>query len=293
MTDITTGILTFSTAAAAWFEDHKRYIKSNTADSYGDALEPLNRFFGDKPINEIEIIHLRMYQGLRIARVCANTVNREVGVLQQVLRGLDEWRRLESRYRQLKEPPRRAGRSMTREEEQRLREVAFSRPGWRLAANCITIMLSTTMNFGELRQLRRRDVDLKRRRITVREGVKNTSRQRTIPLNNVALDSMTWILERWKQFGGSEDEHYILPHRPRGQRGPHLKKKTPWVLDQPTASIYSSFRNIRDAAGLPFLRICDCQTIAQKQHLSEHSDNWISQRGTGNLIGFPVRGGAA
>jgi Phage integrase, N-terminal SAM-like domain len=90
-------IPTFSTASAAWFEDKKRYIKPNTADSYGDALGPLNRFFGDKPIDEIAIVHLRMYQDIRSAKVCAHTVNRELGVLQQVLREFDEWKRLELR----------------------------------------------------------------------------------------------------------------------------------------------------------------------------------------------------
>ncbi len=79
------------------------------------------------------------------------------------------------------------------------------------------IMLSTTMGFGELRQLRRRDVDMERGCVTVREGAKNSYRQRTIPLNDVALESMTWILERWKKIGGSDDEHYILPHRPQGE----------------------------------------------------------------------------
>jgi hypothetical protein len=60
---------TFSIASAAWFAEHKRYIKPNTADSYGDSLKPLNGFFGEKPINEIEIIHLRMYQDLRSGKV--------------------------------------------------------------------------------------------------------------------------------------------------------------------------------------------------------------------------------
>ena len=113
MTDTPTNVPAFSTASAAWFEDHKRYIKPSTADSYGGALKPLTSFFGDKPINEIGSVHLRMYQGLRSAKVCANTINREVGVLQQVLREFDEWKRLESHYKQLKEPPRRAGRSLT------------------------------------------------------------------------------------------------------------------------------------------------------------------------------------
>jgi integrase len=266
MTD--NSVPTFSTAAAAWFEDHKRYIKPNTADSYGDALGPLNRFFGDKPINEIEIIHLRMYQDKRSARVCAHTVNRELGVFQQVLREFDEWKRLESRYRQVKELPRRAGHSLTREEEQRLRDVAFSRPKWQTAAHCIVLMLNTTLGFGELRQLRRRDVDMERGCITVREGAKNTYRERTIPLNSSALESMTWILERWKKCGGSDDEHYILPHRPRGQRAPR-GKTIPWILDQPTTSIYSSFRSIKNAAGLPQFRIYDCRVQAITKLLSD------------------------
>jgi len=130
------------------------------------------------------------------------------------------------------------------------------------------VMLSTTMGFGELRQLRRRDVDMERGCVTVREGAKNTFRQRTIPLNAVALESMTWILERWKKLGGSSDEHYILPHRPRGERAPHWSKTIPWILDQPTTSINSAFRSIRNAAGLPYFRIYDCRVQAITKLLS-------------------------
>ena len=36
------------------------------------------------------------------------------------------------------------------------------------------VMLSTTMGFGELRQLRHRDVDVKRQSILVREGGKES-----------------------------------------------------------------------------------------------------------------------
>jgi site-specific recombinase XerD len=295
MTQTPIGVPTFSTAAAAWFEDHSRYIKPSTADSYDGALGPLIRFFGDKRINEIGVVHLRMYQGQRSARVGAHTVNRELGVFQQVLREFDAWKHLESRYRQLKEPPvrapRRAGPSLTREEEQRLREVAFSRPGWQTAAHCIVILLNTTLAFGELRQLCLCDVDVDRRCVTVREGAKNTCRERTIPLNDAARESMVWILERWKKCGGSDDEHYILPHRPRYRRAAHRSERSLWIFDQPTASIYSSFRNIRNAAGLPSLRIQDCQAMTQTNPRNEPSDIGRTQRGTGNLIGFPVQGG--
>ena len=232
--------LPFSTAAAAWFEEHKRYIKPNTARAYNDALKPLCKFLSEKPINEIEIVHIRMYQDLRQGKAGAHAINREVGVLQQILREFGEWKRLEDRYRQLKEPPRRAGHSLTQDEEQRLREVAFTKPKWRLAGHCMMVMLSTTMGFGELRQLRRLDVDMERGCVTVREGAKNAYRARTIPLNSAALESMIWILERWKTLGGCDPEHYILPHRPRAKRV-HWRKPIPWILDEPMHGIRTAF----------------------------------------------------
>jgi hypothetical protein len=49
-------------------------VKPNTEKSYRDSLKPLNAFFSEKPINEIEIIHLRMYQDLRSGKLSAHSV---------------------------------------------------------------------------------------------------------------------------------------------------------------------------------------------------------------------------
>lgn len=273
MTDTQTSVPMFSAASAAWFADHKRYIKPSTSKSYNDSLRALEPFFGKKPLNEIEIVHVRMYQDIRKGRVCAHTINREVGVLQQIMREFDEWKRLESRYRQVPQPPQRAGHTLTYEEEQRLRAVAFTKPKWHLAGHCMIVMLSTTLGFGELRQLRRRDVDMKRGCITVREGAKNTYRQRTIPLNPAAKESMEWILERWKRIGGSDEDHYILPHRPRGERAPHWSKAIPWILTEPTTSMHKAWMGIRKAAGIPHFRIYDCRVQAITKLLSDPNVN--------------------
>ncbi len=174
----------------------------------------------------------------------------------------DQWARLQSRYKPLKVEPHRSGHSLTAEEEERLKTVAFSKKKWRLAAHCMVVMMNTTMGFGELRQLRRRDVDMTRPCVTVREGAKNLYRQRTIPLNAAARESMEYILKRWAEIGGSSPEHYILPHRPRGEQAPHWRKKIPWILDEPTTAMFSAFRSIRNAAGLPHVRIYDCRVQA-------------------------------
>ena len=184
------------------------------------------------------------------------------------MKEFDQWARLQSRYKPLKVQPHRSGHSLTAEEEERLKTVAFSKKKWRLAAHCMVVMMNTTMGFGELRQLRRRDVDMARPCVTVREGAKNQYRQRTIPLNAAARESMEYILKRWAEIGGSSPEHYILPHRPRGEQAPHWSKKIPWILDEPTTSMNSAFRSIRNAAGLPHVRIYDCRVQAITKLLS-------------------------
>jgi integrase len=259
---------TFSQAASLWLPEHKRYIRPSTAGCYEDALKPLGLFFGDYRLDKIEIRHVREYQDHRSAQVTPLTTNRELGVFQLVLKEFDQWTRLQSRYRPLKVEPHRSGHSLTAEEEERLKTVAFSKKKWRLAAHCMVIMMNTTLGFGELRQLRRRDVDMERGCLTVREGAKNQYRQRTIPLNAAAGESMEYILKRWAEIGGSSTEHYILPHRPRGKRAPHWRKKISWILDEPTTAMYSAFRSIRNAAGLPHMRIYDCRVQAITKLLS-------------------------
>jgi len=56
------------------------------------------------------------------------------------------------------------------------------------------------MGFGELRHVRRRDVDMRRKCVLVRDGAKNDYRDRTIPMNQAAYDSMCWILDRWEDW---------------------------------------------------------------------------------------------
>jgi hypothetical protein len=74
-------------------------------------------------------------------------------------------------------------------------------------------------------------------------------------------------------------------------------------VDEPMLTISGAFRSIRKAADLPDFHVFDCRVqaitkvfsdqVAQGRHLSGQSDDDRSQQATGNLIGFPLRGGAA
>lgn len=253
--------LPFPRAAELWLAQHKRYIKPNTYKNYQASVRLLCHWIGDVKVEEIHIGHVRGYQAERSKKAGPYLVNGELSVLQMILKEARCWKRIADLYRPLRVPKRRGGHSISEEQERILREVAFSRPKWRLAAHCMMVMLSTTMGFGELRHVRRRDVDLRRKCVTVRDGAKNDYRDRTIPMNAAALDSMRWIIDRWEDLGGGREDEFILPHRPRMPKGP-------WIFTEPMTAITSAFGKIRREAGLPAFRIYDCRVQAITKLLS-------------------------
>ena len=261
MDEIVLFSLPFPRAAALWLEQHKRYIKPNTLRGYSAAVKLLSASIGETVVSDIHIGHVRAYQVERSKKANNNMVNGEISVLHMILKEARCWAPIADLYKPMRVPKRRGGHSISADEERILREVAFSRPKWRLAGHCMMVMLSTTMGFGELRHVRRRDVDMRRGCVVVREGAKNNYRDRTIPMNAAAFDSMSWILDRWTDLGGSREDEYILPHRPR-------KPKGPWIFTEPMTAITSAFRGIRKAAGLPAFRIYDCRVQAITKLLS-------------------------
>lgn len=261
MDEIVLNSLPFGRAAELWLEQHQRYIKPNTIRNYKASIKLLYASLGDVIVQDIHIGHIRAYQAERGKVAGPYLLNSELSVLQMILKEARCWKPLADLYRPMRVPKRRGGHSISAEEERNLREVAFSRPKWRLAAHCMMIMLSTTMGFGELRHVRRRDVDMRRKCITVREGAKNDYRDRTIPMNAAAYDSMCWVLDRWQDLGGGREDEFILPHRPRQPQGP-------WIFTEPMGSIATAFSGIRKEAGLPKFRIYDCRVQAITKLLS-------------------------
>jgi integrase len=261
MTELPLSSMPFSEASAFWLEQHKRYIKLNTFKNYRAAIKLLTASLGDVLVKDIQIGHIRAYQVERGKKAGAYLLNTEISVLQMVLKEARCWKPIADLYKPLRVPKRRAGHSISADEERILREIAFSRPKWQLAAHCMMVMLSTTMGFGELRHIRRRDVDLKHKSILVRDGAKNDYRDRTIPLNAAAMDSVMWLLARWERLGGSQDSAFILPKRP-------VTRKGPWIFTEPMGSIKTAFTAIRKASGLPQFRIYDCRVQAITKLLS-------------------------
>jgi integrase len=253
--------LTLAAAAPKWLASHHQYIRPNTIRNYRNAIRLLTESLGDILVKDVQIGHIRAYQAERGRKAGCYLINGEMSVLQMIMKEAGEWSRVKEFYKPMRVPKRRGGHSISSDEECALREVAFSRPKWRLAAHCMMVMLSTTMGFGELRHVRRRDVDMKQKCVLVRDGAKNLYRDRTIPMNSAAYDSMGWIIDRWEKLGGARDDQFILPHRPRVPQGP-------WLFEEPMLAITTAFNQIRIASGLRHFRLYDCRVQAITKLLS-------------------------
>jgi hypothetical protein len=131
--------LTLAEAGPKWLQEHQRYIKPNTLRNYTATLTVLRANLGDITVKDIHIGHIRAYQAERGKSVGAYQLNGEVSVLQMILKEARCWKPKADLYRPLKVPKRRAGHSISAEEERILREVAFSRPKWRVAAHSLLV----------------------------------------------------------------------------------------------------------------------------------------------------------
>lgn len=260
--------LMFKDAAPIWLENHKRYIAPRTHRDYGQYISALEPFFGQLVLREINVGHLRGYQDWRGANAGHSRINMELSTVQQVLKDAHLWQGpIAKLYRPLPMAKKGAGKSLTPEQEDAILEIATSKTKWEVTGHCLRIMLKTGCGFGELRYVKRGDVDLQNGTITLLEGTKNEDRERTVPLTPSAWASARWLVDRWKDLGGNSPDDYILPSRPKTRKGP-------WRFDKPLVTIRRATEAIFKAAGVPFgtkikgFRIYDCRVTAITKTLS-------------------------
>jgi integrase len=256
-----------SKAGKYWLTEHSRYIKPRTIKDYRQYLDTLIVGMHDPILKDIHIGVIRLYQQERSARACNARINMELSALQQILKEAKLWQNVADFYRPLPISMRGAGRSVSKEDQQRLLDIAFSNPRRRLAAHCIRIMLRCGVGFGELSQVRRRDVDLKERRFEIVGGAKNRDRERPIPMGDQAYDSMQWIILRYESLGGNSGEDYILPHCSSRSNGPR-------DFGRPMGSIKTAWKAIRKEAArsigphMTKFRLYDCRVTAVTKALA-------------------------
>jgi integrase len=74
------------------------------------------------------------------------------------------------------------------------------------------LALNTTMRGCELKGLRRKDIDLFEKTLTIRrDSTKTDAGARVIPLNRDAVATLSELLTRADQLGVIEPDHFVFP----------------------------------------------------------------------------------
>jgi integrase len=205
--------LPFKSACEAWLESRRPYISTKTHHEYQLNIRTLSAFFGELRLQEIDGDLLRKYQRMRQKKCGPFAINHECGLVCLIRKRIGM--PIED-YQPLPLPKEERGRALSDEERSRLLRVARSNPNWEAAYLAVGISVNTSAGPKETASLRLKDVDLERDVIRVQPGgAKNVHRIRTIPLNDESRACIKRALERAKQLGAVEPEHYLFPFRVR------------------------------------------------------------------------------
>lgn len=241
----------FADACDNWLESRRPYLSAKTYYEYNLNIKTLSGFFGAFKLPEIDSDQLRAYQRIRQQQCGAFAINHECGVLLQIRKRIGQPL---SDYQPLPLPKDERGRVLSHEERERLFRIAQSDPNWQAAYLFALIAVNTTAGPKETATLRLKDVDLAHRTIRIQPGgAKNQHRIRTIPLNDEALSAVRKTLERARQLGSLEPDHYLFPFRIRGSNIHH-------ALYDPSrhqTSFKTAWLRLREKAQLPGFRMYD------------------------------------
>jgi integrase len=257
---------TLNIAADAFLEERQLHKAPKTYTTERERSRALRKFFGDLPLRRITAEHVIAYQKGRKTEGLANkTVNLEVALLRQILKRYKQWNRLADDVKMLPKATKPA-RVLTAEEKAHLLETSRSKPAWVVARCAAVLALNTTMRGCELKGLRRKNVDLFEKAITIdRNSTKTDAGARLIPLNRDAVLAMAELLQRCSLLGVTAPDHYLFPACENG------------IIDptKPMKGWRSAWRTLTKAAGLIGLRFHDLrhQAITEllEKGLSDHT----------------------
>ena len=216
--------------------------------------------FASKKLKAVVLDDLKDYQAKRSKTVAARPINIELNILIRVLKEANLFGRAFMHYRRLKEPESDIGRALTPAEQVRLIATAASKDSWMVAFNATVLAVNGGFRGGEIKRLRIGDVDLDRKRITVRrKATKSNAGQRIVELNGFSWAAAAKLMQRAELLGASSPDHYLLP----ADLSRHTKSCDPlhgskgFDVTQHQVSWSGAWRSLRKAAGLGRLRFHD------------------------------------
>ena len=186
------------TLSEVWnrYSEHSRSTKSaqQVEREKGICEKHLIPSFGGIPLNRITVDQVEAYQARRKdEKRAASTINKEVQLLKNIAKKAAEWRRLRgyqfAGVKPFKEPE---GRVRFIDQDEQFDKLVAAMPVW--LRPMVIISAYSGVRQGEVRTLKKHNIDKKRRQITL-ERTKNRSR-RVIPMNRTVHDTVCSVPPR-------------------------------------------------------------------------------------------------
>lgn len=196
----------FEQAAAQWLEQAKPHLAERTHDIYDVAIRcHLSPALGSLLLCDIDAREIAGFQARRKAQgASARTLNKELQVLRQVLRRYKLWADLQGEVKFEREHSS-IGKALAPEEETKLLAACESNA---LLHTVVSLALNTALRKNEIRTLRRNQIDLFKRTLTVGRTKTEGGTGRVIPLNSVAYAALV----RWAgRFPEAKPEDCVFP----------------------------------------------------------------------------------
>ena len=235
---------------------------------------PLSAFFGRRKLRNFTPRDIAEYQNSRIdAGRAPKTVNGEISVLRQVLRHAKLWYRFREDYRPLKNTKPPVGQALTDEDQQRLFEMARSRPSWLFAYVASTLAFYCGLRACEIKGLQWEHVDWKKGRLQVRRS-KTPAGWRDPSLNRACTAALGELWSAATQLGYAEPEHYVFPWHGRDKQIDPTRPMTSWR---------TAWSNLRRKAGLAHVRFHDGRHTALTRLAENGQADWVIQAQLGHV----------
>ena len=162
---------------------------------------------------------------------------------------------------------------MTPEDQQRLFEIARTRPAWLYAYVATTLAFYCGLRACEIKGLRWQDVDRTNRLMHVRRS-KTPAGWRSPTLNATCLHVLQELHDRAAKLGFAQADHFVFPWHGRNKRLDPTK---------PMASWRTAWRSIRKAAGLKEVRFHDGRHTAITTLAEKGLPDWVIQAQVGHV----------
>ncbi len=268
---------TFAEAFDVWISrkviDHQgvssnaRYISERTERDLRQYARAAGLFFGELPLSDILVGHLREYQRARAtcdkncgrwhAPAGANLIRKEIGLVIRILKAAGAWTPLhEEGFEPLQSVENDVPRALSPDEQHRWLKAAASRETWRVVYWWSIVALQTTAGTNEMRALRLGDIFLNQGTMQIRtEGAKNKFRVRTIPLSTPEVAwALDGLMQRAARLKATMPWHYLFPFH-QGQTYDPERPMTVWGLRK-------AWDGVRAASGIEWFEPRDLRHTA-------------------------------